>query len=167
MKCALLAAILALYTLSAGCGTAATCPDPPTCATPTPLPITPGRGSSNPYFTSVRVSVDRVASLREQLRAAYPGDKFSRSSQFRVDFATYADTTACVARTLKDLKPTTATFEQYDADLDAAVQALIEHTALGRDAVRRRNVSDYRVWYSGVDLKIAEVRTASNAPRQR
>ncbi|MBA4180894.1 MAG: hypothetical protein C0506_09935 [Anaerolinea sp.] len=147
------------------CGGATLFPEPAPCVAPTAVPTT--RSPSSQYFASVRRSVEQIATLREQLRASYPGDKFSRTSQFRLDFAAYADNTACVAQALMDIEPTTAAFEPYDADLDAALQALIEHTAAGREAVRKRNVSDYRAWYQGVDSKIDAVKTASNASRPR
>ncbi|MEO6397807.1 MAG: hypothetical protein ABIP13_05020, partial [Tepidiformaceae bacterium] len=99
--------------------------------------------------------------LRETLRSAYPGDRFSRISQFRVDFATYADNTTCSAQNLMDLRPPSANVEAFDADLDGALEALIEHSRAGRQAVQARNVTDYRAWYQGVDEKIAAVRTAA------
>lgn len=158
---------LATSLLAASCGDAPEFPEPAPCVAPSPVPTTPGRGAATPYFTTVRISVDRIASLRAQLRTAYPGDKFSRASQFRLDFATYADNTICAAEALRDLRPTGANFDAYDRDLDTALDALIAHTAAGREAIRRRNVSDYRDWYRDVDLKIDAVKAASNATRSR
>lgn len=149
------------------CGGATAFPEPAICATPTAVPSVTGRGAASQYFAAVRLSVDQLSALREQLRAAYPGDKFSRDAEFRIAFANYADTTNCVAQGLRDIKPPSIAFEMYDADLDAALQALIEHTAAGREAVRRRNVSDYRAWYREADLRIDAVKTASTAARMR
>ena len=114
-----------------------------------------------PYFATVRTAVDRLAMLRETLRNTYPGDKFSRESQFRVDFAAYADSTVCGAQNLVGVRAPAANFEQFDRDLDAALQGLIDHTQAGRTAVKARNVSDYRTWYQGVDLKLDAVKAAA------
>lgn len=163
----LLLAGLAASLLAASCGDAPEFPEPVPCTAPSPVPTIPERNPSSPYFNTVRVSVDRIATLREQLRSAYPGDKFSRTSEFRLYFATYADNTICAAEALRDLKPTGANFEAYDRDLDAALDALITHTSAGREAIRKRNVSEYRDWYREVDLKIDAVKAASNATRSR
>ena len=109
----------------------------------------------------MRTAVDRLATLRETLRNTYPGDKFSRESQFRVDFAAYADSTVCGAQNLVGVRAPAANFEQFDKDLDAALQGLIDHTQAGRTAVKARNVSDYRTWYQGVDLKLDAVKAAA------
>jgi hypothetical protein len=56
-------------------------------------------------------------------------------------------------------------FREYESTLDAALQALIEHTRAGREAVRARNVSDYRKWFDGADARIVAVREAALAVR--
>ena len=61
-----------------------------------------------------------------------------------------------------ELAPPDARFSAYDAKVDAALTDLIAHTRAGREAVRSRNVSDYRDWYSGVDARIAAVRLAAS-----
>lgn len=151
----------------AACGEASSFPEPATCATPTPVTPSAGRGPSNPYFTGVRRSVDQLTSLREQLRTTYPSDKLSRSNSFRQDFAKYADETVCVATALRDLKPPSPTFEAFDTNLDNTLNALIDHTRAGREAVRTRNVSEYRDWYKEADVKLDAVKAAANAPRTR
>jgi hypothetical protein len=50
--------------------------------------------------------------------------------------------------------------------MDSALQGLIDHTVAGREAVRKRNKSDYGDWYNGVDAKLDAVRAASNATRR-
>jgi hypothetical protein len=62
-----------------------------------------------------------------------------------------------------DVDPPDARFSEYDANLDAVLQELIAHTRAGREAVRVRNVSDYRDWFKEVDGKIVAVRQAANA----
>ena len=155
-----LAAIIVLP-LVAACGGGAAFPEPTPCAQAPSAVAGSGRQAINQYFASVRTAVDRLAMLRETLRNTYPGDKFSRESQFRVDFAAYADSTVCGAQNLVGVRAPAANFEQFDRDLDAALQGLIDHTQAGRTAVKARNVSDYRTWYQGVDLKLDAVKAAA------
>lgn len=154
--------------LLAGCSAPSTFPEQEPCTAPSPSPTaSPRGGTSGQYFTEIRRSADGIVTLREQLRAAYPGDKFSRASQFRVDFATYADKTVCLAQFLKGVQPTNPSFAAFDAELEERLQALIDHTLAGREAVRKRNVSEYRDWYGGVDAKIEAVKSAANARSTR
>mgnify|MGYP007080222291 CR=1 FL=1 len=147
----------------AACGGGASFPEPAPCATTVPA-VTTGssRQAVTQYVSGVRNAVERLATLRENLRSAYPGEKFSRDSQFRVDFAGYADGTVCGSQNLQALRAPTPNFEQFDINLDGALQALIEHTQSGRTAVKARNVSDYRVWFQSVDAKIDAVRAAAS-----
>ena len=154
-------AALVLLPMLAACGGGAAFPEPAPCAQPPSAVAGGGRQAINLYFSSVRTAVDRLATLRETLRNTYPGDKFSRESQFRVDFAAYADSTVCGAQNLVGVQAPAANLEQFDRDLDAALQGLIDHTQAGRTAVKARNVSDYRTWYQGVDLKLDAVKAAA------
>ncbi len=152
---------LLIVALLVGCGSAAAFPEPAACSTLAAPSATGGRQATSQYFTTVRTVVTRIATLRETLRNNYPGDKFSRDSQFRVDFAAYADSTVCGAQNLKDLRAPAANLAEFDAALDTALQDLIDHTLMGRTAVKARNVTDYRDWFQDVDLKIDAVKTAS------
>ena len=154
-------AALVLLPMLAACGGGAAFPEPAPCAQPPSAVAGSGRQAINQYFATVRTAVDRLATLRETLRNTYPGDKFSRESQFRVDFAAYADSTVCGAQNLVGVRAPAANFEQFNRDLDAALQGLIDHTQAGRTAVKARNVSDYRTWYQGVDLKLDAVKAAA------
>lgn len=154
--------LLLIPTLAA-CGGGASFPEPSPCATTVPAAATgSSRQAVTQYVSGVRSAVERLATLRENLRSEYPGEKFSRDSKFRMDFAAYADSTVCGSQNLQALRAPTPNFEQFDSNLDGAVQALIEHTQSGRAAVKARNVSDYRIWIQGVDAKIDAVRAASS-----
>ena len=158
-------ALVALPVLAA-CGSTTAFPEPAPCPAPAAAsPTASARQATNRYFASVTSAVNGLASQREALRSQYPGDKFSRESQFRVDFAAYADSTVCGAQNLVGVRAPAANLEQFDRDLDAALQGLIDHTQAGRTAVKARNVSDYRTWYQGVDLKIEAVKAAAAGPR--
>jgi hypothetical protein len=148
--------------LVAGCGGAATSfPEEAECPAPSPLPTVrnqPGVVSFGSYLTRIRSSADTLSRLRADLRAKYPDDTFYRRDEFRPDFAAYADQTVCVAEAMQSLTAPNSRFVETDDKLDAALGALIEHTRAGREAVRARNVSDYRKWYSAADAKIEAVR---------
>ena len=159
-----LAGVVALVVLPVlgACGGGAAFPEPTPCATPVPAAAVTTPQAGTQYVSSVRSAIDRLARLREALRNEYPGDKFSRDSQFRVDFAAYADSTVCGAQNLRELRAPSPNLEQFDANLDEALQALIDHTQTGRAAVEARNVTDYRKWFQGVDAKVEAVKAAAS-----
>ncbi len=155
-------AALAVMALAAtACGTPASgIPEEPVCATPAPLPTsrtTQGAVSVQAYFSRIRNGAGALYSAREELRAKYAEDTFYRREEFRPDFIAYADETICTARGPQELSAPAASLAEFDQKFDAALAALIEHTAAGREAVRMRNVSDYREWFGGVDEKVAAV----------
>jgi hypothetical protein len=84
-----------------------------------------------------------------------------------VTFATYADDTICAGTAILDLNPKSAAAKTFKKTLDDAVTAFVDHTKAGRDAVKSRNVSDYRRWYDGVDTKLRAVVTAATPTTQR
>lgn len=156
------AAALAVIALAAtACGTPASgIPEEPVCATPAPLPTsrtTPGTVSVQAYFSRIRNGAGALYTAREELRTKYAEDTFYRREEFRPDFVAYADETICAAQGLRELSAPIESLVEFDQKFDAALDALIEHTIAGREAVRMRNVSDYRDWFGGVDEKIAAV----------
>ncbi|WP_322796862.1 hypothetical protein [Tepidiforma sp.] len=165
MKRAVLAASIAGL-LAAGCGTPdANFPEPAACPSPAAVPTsraTPGTASVPAMLARIRNGAAELAALRERLRESYPSDTFSRRDAFRPDFARYADATLCLARELRGLTPPPR-LEAWKARVDAALDALIAHTEGGREAVRTRNVSEYRDWYRGVDARIDAVEEAAAA----
>lgn len=165
MKRAVLAASIAGL-LAAGCGTPdANFPEPAACSSPAAVPTSraaPGTAAVSAFLARVRAGADELAAQRERLRELYPTDTFSRRDAFRPDFARYADATLCLARELRGLVPP-GRLEAWKARVDAALDALIAHTEAGREAVRTRNVSEYRAWYRDVDARIAAVEEAAAA----
>jgi hypothetical protein len=166
---ALTGVLLASALLLGGCGAAdSTFPAEVECAQPAPLPTARGGAGqvfAQAYINSMRTAADSLTSLRSELRATYPEDTFYRKDDFRPDFAAYADQTICTAQAMLSIAPPDARFAAFRERLDTALNALIEHTRAGRDAVRARNVSAYRDWYSGADARISEVREAAYAQR--
>jgi hypothetical protein len=134
------------------------------CPTPAPLPTARrGNFTDGPYLAQVNTYVDRLMQLREEERAKYPDRTYSSSDDFRVTFAAYADDTICTATNVIALQPAAPGTAACKTALDAAVNAYIDHTKAGRDAVKSRNVSDYRRWYDGVDAKLQAVMTAARS----
>ena len=153
--------VLALATvMSATCGEAdSAMPDPQPCP-PAPTLVPQRFDRLGPYRQAIGRGVAQVDRLTQEFRLQYPDGKFYRSSSFRADFAAYADTTVCIAQGLKalELPPELAgTQAAFDRELDS----LIAHQAAGREAVRTRNVSEYRAWYANIDAKVASLRRAS------
>ncbi len=158
-------AAMGLALCAAACGSpSSTIPDEPECPAAAPLPTsraTPGAVSVQAYFSRVREGTSRLYQSREDLRADYPEDTFYRRENFRPDFIAYADETICTARALQELTAPIPALEGFERRLDAALTALVEHTVAGRDAVRTRNVSEYRDWFAGVDEVLGEVLAAA------
>lgn len=141
-------------------------PEEVQCASPAPLPTsrsTPGAVSVQAYRSRVREGVATIERLRSDLHQKYPEDTFYRRESFRPDFARYADGTICMARGLKSLAAPDSRFESFDTALDRALDELVSHTEAGREAVRTRNVSEYRDWFAGVDEKLRTVHAVSVA----
>ena len=149
-----------------GCGNGAAFPAPAECSTVAPLPTsdrTPGNLNRTAYENTLLDGVRRLQIHADEFRAKYPSGNFSRQQQFRLDFAEYADETRCLATYMRDLAPQNPDAEQADTALNATLDGLLAHTELGREAVRQRNVSEWRQWRDGVNAKIEAVRAAVRA----
>ncbi|MEO8540726.1 MAG: hypothetical protein ABI577_13385 [bacterium] len=163
-------ALLAAFGIvGASCGSPpSTFPEVAECAQPAPLPTArgvPGTVSTQSYVNRLRNGADTLAKLRADLRLKYADDTFYRRESFRPDFATYADQTICGAQAMLDLSAPDTRFAEFESKLDVTLNDLIEHTRAGREAVRARNVSDYRKWYRESDAKVSAVRDAAYAQR--
>lgn len=161
------AVLLAAGVLLAACGTAdANFPAETVCPSPAAVPTSrasPGTPSQQAFVAMVRAGARTLQQERERLREAYPTDTFYRRESFRPDFAAYADRTICVARELRAMAAPGTRLVGWKANVDSALDALIAHTEEGREAVRTRNVSEYRAWYREVDARIDAVVAAANA----
>jgi hypothetical protein len=159
------AALGAVAGLAVACGGGNTFPEESECAPAAPLPTVrsrPGIVSQQAYEQRIQNSTSNLENLRATLRGKYEDDTFYRRDGFRPDFADYADKTVCTAQAMLDLSPPNTNWTEYDAALDAALADLIDHTRFGREAVRKRNVSEYRQWFKDADRKINAVRQAAN-----
>ena len=166
MRAVGMSGLLSLAALFGGCGAAASSfPEETACPAPSPVATSranPGTISPQAYLRRLQEAAVTLEKLRAELRVEYPEDTFYRREEFRPDFAEYASQTVCAAQAMFELAPPDARFSAHDAKVDAALTDLIAHTRAGREAVRSRNVSDYRDWYSGVDARIAAVRLAAS-----
>ncbi len=164
---AVVAAVAAAGLLGAGCGTPdANFPAETVCPSPQAVPTsraTPGAMSPQAFVARVRGGAAELERLREGFAESYPGETFYRREAFRPDFAAYADATICLARELLALTAPTPRLEVWKGNVDAALRALVEHTVAGREAVRSRNVTEYRAWHRGVEERLGAVMAAAEA----
>jgi hypothetical protein len=170
VKAAMFAGLIGFAAVAVACGSSAGAfPEEAECVVPAPLPTSranPGTVSGQAYTRRLQGFAQNLEVLRSSLRAKYEDDTFYRRDEFRPDFAEYASQTVCTAQAMLDISPPDARYAGYDATLDAALADLIDHTRFGREAVRKRNVSEYRDWYRDADRKISAVRqAASTVPR--
>ncbi|MGH2608736.1 MAG: hypothetical protein ACRDHF_06555 [Tepidiformaceae bacterium] len=144
------------------CGGSAAFPEPAECITPPPLPTSARTGETSriAYENTLLDGVRRLQNYADDFRAKYPSGNFSRQQEFRLDFAEYADKTRCLTSYMRSLPPVTPAEEQAVTALNLVLDDLLSHTELGREAVRRRNVSEWRQWRDTVDAKINAVRAA-------
>lgn len=163
-----LAGALILITAPA-CGTADSAfPDEPECSTLEPLPTSrsvAGVASPPAFLARVRSSTVDLLQYRDAFVEEYPDDTFYRRDAFRPDMAAYADQTICLATALRQLQSPIAGFDTWTASLHTALDELIAFTQFGREAVRSRNVSEYREFRAGLDQRLSVVeRIAFTSP---
>jgi hypothetical protein len=158
-------AALAPALLAIGCGSGSM-PGPAVCHKPAPpatvranSDLPPSFTRDQPYLSTVSSNVARLQQLRQRHLSQYPTRTFSRAPEFRTDFAEYADDSICTAKNLRDLEPspTSSRIAAYDNTLDAKLDAFVTHMQFGREAVRKRNVSEYREWFDAMDAKLNDV----------
>lgn len=162
-------AAFAMFASACGSGSS-TMTDAAVCPTPSPT-ATAGTGAGqrfrpNRYVSTIQAGVAQLTTLYETQRAKWPDRTFSRDASFRVDFATYADTSICAAQSLLALDAPANQQETKDS-FDFAVRAYLSHVQAGRDAVRTRNVSEFRTWFDGVQQKLQAVRDVANTASGR
>ncbi len=162
----MMALVVTLAPMALACGGAGSFPEAGECLTPAPLPTssrTPGTTSPQAYRGTIQDGVRRMGDSLDDFRGTFPSGNFSRQVEFREAFALYADETRCTATYLRDLPPANPSFAERDSTLDKTLDELLAHTEFGREAVRQRNVSEWRKWRDGVDVKLNAVRDASRA----
>jgi hypothetical protein len=157
-----LRAALILAPALAACGGNGSFPEPAECITPSPLPTSANSGetSRRAYEGALLEGVRRLQNYTDDFRGKYPSGNFSRQQEFRLDFADYADRTRCLATYMRGLGVLDPADEGAVRAMNATLDDLLTHTEFGREAVRRRNVSEWRQWRDNVDAKINAVRVA-------
>ncbi|HMO53236.1 MAG TPA: hypothetical protein PJ994_01910 [Tepidiformaceae bacterium] len=126
------------------------------CAPASPLPTSAavaGMTSPQAFIDYVRRSTTELGLARSRFTSRYPDDTFYRRDAFRPDMARFADETICIARRLRDAQSPMAGLDAWTARIHAAVDDLIDHTWFGREAVRSRNVSEYRQYRAGMEQR--------------
>ena len=168
MRALALLATFAGLLAACGSGGGGAFPEEVACPSVAPIPTSqraPGSVSGQAFTARARNTAATLDQLRSNLRAKYSDDTFYRREAFRPDFAAYADQTICLAEGMAQFSAPSPDLEKFEADLDRALGDLVDHTRFGREAVRSRNVSEYRDWFKDVDAKISAVRTAAFAQR--
>jgi hypothetical protein len=149
------------------CGGGPGFPDPAACPTPPVISAPAGnrafQQAYGQFVSSLRAYADHVRTALALERSHYPDRSFSHDENFRPQFAAYADDTVCTADQIIALKPPIQGLDQFEVALKAAATALIDHTQAGREAVRTRNVTDYRTWYDGAQAKTDALVDAASA----
>lgn len=152
------------------CGGGAALPDPPPCAAATATPARGGGagGAQNRYLRDVQAGANRLNDLLNGFRAAWPDNKFYRSTEFRNDFVNYAGAAACLAADLARLAPPPGPGRAADIDKDLKAFLADYNNALkdGKEAVRARNTSDYRAWTKRMDELVARQAELLRPPGQ-
>ena len=165
MRAAALTVVAVVGLVAGACGgSAPSFPEEAECPAPAPLATSrAAAGSVSPevYIRRLQGFAENLQRLRSTMRSAYPEDTFYRRDEFRPEFADYASQTVCTAEAMLVLTAPDSRYIEYDAKLDATLTDLIEHTRFGREAVRKRNVSEYRAWFRDADEKIEAVRAAA------
>lgn len=117
------------------------------------------------FLAEVRASTASLLRLRDEFAARYPDDTFYRRDAFRPDMAAFADEMICTAEALRALESPIAGFDAWTAALHTSLDDLLESTRFGREAVRSRNVSEYREFREELDTRLAAVaRVAFTSP---
>ena len=113
------------------------------------------------FRSLVHSETQRIEDLTNAFRLRYPNGTFYRRPEFRTDFAPYVNEAICIAAGLRKLEQPGLDYLPEDSNLNAMIEEFIQHTLMGREAVRTRNVSDYRAWNRGVEAKLEQVRAAA------
>ncbi len=160
---------LVLLASAPACGTPdSSFPPEPVCATPEPIATSRsvvGVTSPAAFLMHIRNSTTELLRARDAFAEEYPDDTFYRRDAFRPDMAAFADNLICSASSLRQLESPIARFDGWTASLHIALDELLEWTRFGRDAVRSRNVSEYREFRAGLDERLSVVeRIAYTSP---
>ena len=168
-RAGLAAAGLVLLASAPACGTAdSSFPAEPECPVPEPLPTSlsvAGVASPPEFLARVRNRTTDMLRARDRFASEYPDDTFYRRDSFRPDMAAFADELICTAEALSQLESPIAGFDDWTGALHLALDELVSWTRFGREAVRSRNVSEYREFRAGLDRRLAAVeRVAFTSP---
>lgn len=141
-----MALLLLAATVAAACGGGGGLPDLGACPPPDAARPTPDRVP--PEFVYANAVLDGISEIDERARSfhrEWPDRDLEDSDRFREDFNEYEFEARCQAEALAALEPFPEAAE-FDATFDAALARYRDVMADGRDAVRQRNVSEFRRW---------------------
>ena len=130
-------------------------PRPPAECPPVELPA--GALSARDYRTAISNGLASLQGSLDDFRSTWPGAKFSRTPEFRDNFALYADTSVCVGEFLITLRGPATWTDGQETKVDGLITDLLNTIRDGREGVSQRNTSAYRRWNGRVDARISAV----------
>lgn len=173
-RAARLLPLLAL--LASACGGASALPEARPCAVPTATPtVARNTNAGFQYLTTLRDGTGRLKNLTSDFRERWPDGRFYRQDNFRPEFAEYAGGSACITAALRALLvppgvnqlPSTRILEVKNR-VDPLLLAFDAAFRDGTEAVRTRNVTDYRSFNRRLDeltIQLDEAITLPPIPR--
>ena len=147
------AAAVILWPVVAACAGGSSLPEAPACvnATPTPRP-TRATEADFRYLRTFQSGADKLQRLTDDWRAAWPDGKFSSRPEFRQEFVVYAGASRCLVDDLAAFAPANAAgYGAFAAQMEAVLAQYRDAIDYGLEAVRKRNVSNYREFYRRID----------------
>lgn len=147
------AAAVILWPVVAACAGGSALPEAPPCvnATPTPRP-TRATEADFRYLRTFQSASDKLQRLTDDWRAAWPEGKFSSRPEFRQEFVVYASASRCLVDDLAAFAPANAArYGEFDSQVEGALVQYRDAIDYGLEAVRKRNVSNYREFYKRID----------------
>lgn len=176
------AAMLSAGLLAGACGGQPSLPEAKPCMTPTATPALSPRASAftvaAAYLNTMSDSSNQMKVLTGDFRARWPEGKFYRSDEFRPGFVDYAAGAGCIIDSLQALplnlpspsvSQTAARFAEAKPRFAAVLEEYQATFDFGLEAVRSRNVSQYRDFNRRLDevtIRLDELITSFRNPRQ-
>lgn len=124
-------------------------PDLQTCRAATPIVVPSGASAGDieeAYRTAIIEGIDGIIAESVSFTARHPSRELSNNSSFRTDYVTAEQNNVCRAAWLISLEPPAQYLDAFHAELSKMLGDYVETMAFGHDAVKSRNVSDFRKW---------------------
>ncbi len=136
--------------LVAGCGSAATLPDPPPCPDTDPAFETGAQPGRDTYVRAVDLALNHLQAVDQEFRRGWPDRELHTTNSFRRDFVAFESGTRCFIEDIR--RPTVPTeVAPVGAGLLAFLGTVEASLDVAHEAVDTRNKSDYNGWIHDFD----------------